>query len=125
MRDGRGSGNRSFHVAATLRQLHVVSMARRVPLRFLFKVSPQRGTKIDIGLIGQTDGDKQDIGEFVRQVAELLARLTGLFTTATRKNSRDLAHLFDELGEIRQLIEVANTNGLNPIVDRLLRASDR
>ncbi len=59
------------------------------------------------------------------EIAELLTRLAGLLATTTRENPCDLAHLLDELGKIGQLVEVANTDGLNPIIDLPLCASDR
>ena len=108
-----------------LRQLHVISMARRISFRFLVEVSLQRVAEIDSRLIRQANGDEQDVGKLVSEIAKLLTRLTGLLATSTRENPCDFSHLLDELGKVGQLIEVANADGLNPIIDFPLCASDR
>ncbi len=68
-------------------------------------------------LVGQAEGDEEDIGELFAQVFGFVAFFFGLLAVTACDDARHFAHFFRELGHVGQFIKVPNAKILDPLID--------
>jgi hypothetical protein len=111
-------------VARSLK-LGIAAVAVGVTARLLVQIPRQSFGQVDSRLVGQAEGDEQDIGQFIGQLARRFSRLARLVAVRARENPRDFTDLLDELGQVGQLVKVPDTDAADPLVDELLCAANR
>ncbi len=98
-------------------QLLVLLMAVGIAGGLLVQVFLQGLRKVHAGLVGEADEDEEHISEFV---AEVLAFVTFFFRLLAIAPCHDAGHFtnfFRENGHVGQLVVIAHTSGLYPLVN--------
>ena len=96
-------------------------MPRSVALRLLGEVALKGGVEVNARLVGEAHHHPQHVGELIAKVFIIVAGFARLLSIATSYDARHLANFLAEYRHVGQLIEVAHTIGLNPLVNALLR----
>lgn len=100
-----------------------------VSVRFFLQVFAEGLLQVYAGLIGQADQHKQYIGHFVREVSGSASgqfrRFEGLLSVQPRHQACYLADFFYQNGHIGQFVIVPDADGIDPLINRLLRLAYR